>query len=223
MLRSTLWKLSGGARGLILVAAIAAIGVLVPRRFGFLFLDPAILLLYSAIAAVFASNFVVTGVVGEGVAGESDEPVIRRVVLSGMLYGWLCWLIILGAALAALSSSAGRLVLPQTLLTVGLIVFTLSASWLSACFAARIAITMTSVQTARGMTRMALFFILLLCIVLPRFLPGSWQSAIAGVLTSEHLGRNLILLSPILVHTGYRLLAAVHRALIDRSTPLSIT
>ena len=173
-LRSTLWSLSGGARGLILVAAIAAIGVLVPRRFGFLFLDPVILLLYSAIAAVFASNFVVSGVAGEGVAGEgvagesvageSDEPLIRRVVLSGMLYGWLCWLVILGAALAALSSSAGRLVLPQSLLTVGLIAFTLSASWLSACFAARIAITMTSVQTARGMTRMAIFFILLLCI-----------------------------------------------------------
>jgi hypothetical protein len=218
MLRSTLWKLSGGARGLILVAAIAAIGVLVPRRFGALFLDPAILLLYSAIAVVFASNFVVRGVVGE-----SDEPAIRRMVFGGTLYGWLCWLVILGAALAALSSSAGRLVLPDALLTIGLIAFSLSAAWLAACFAALIAITVTSEQTARGMTRMALFFILLLCIVVPRFLPGSWQTGLSRLLTSENLGRNLLLMSPVFVLVGLWLLRSVHQVLVDRNTPLSIT
>jgi hypothetical protein len=217
-LRSTLWKLSGGARGIILVAAIAAIGVLVPRRFGFLFLDPAILLLYSAIAVVFASNFVVSGVVGQ-----DDEAAIRRMVLGGAFYGWLCWLVILGAALAALSSSVGRLILPHALLTIGLIAFTLGAAWLSACFAALIAITVTSVQTARGMTRMALFFILLLCIVVPRFLPASWQSGLASLLTSGSLGRNLLFLSPVFILGGLGLLRCVHRALIDRNSPLAIT
>ena len=213
-----LWKLSGGARGMILVAAIAAVGVLVPRRFGFLFLDPAILLLYSAIAVVFASNFVVRGVVGQ-----EDEPAIRRMVLSGALFGWLCWLVILGAALAALCARAGRLVMPPVFLTAGLIALAGSVAWLAACFAALIAISMDSVRTAQGMTRMALFFILLVFIVVPRFLPAGWQTGLASLLTSEHLGRNLLLLSPFLVHAGYRLLNRVHSVLVDRSTPLSIT
>lgn len=212
-----LWKLSGGARGMILVAAIAGVGVLVPRRFGFLFLDPAILLLYSAIAVVFASNFVVRGVVGQ-----NDEAAIRRIVFGGTFYGWLCWLVILGTALAALSSSRGRLVIPHALLTVALIGFTLSAAWIAACFAALIATTVTSVQTARGMTRMALFFILLICIVVPRFLPGSWQTGLASVLTSENFGRHLLLLSPVFVLGGLGLLRSVHRTLLDRNTPLSI-
>jgi len=213
-----LWKLSGGARGILLVAAIAAIGVLVPRRFGFLFLDPAILLLYSAIAVVFASNFVVRGVVGE-----NQEPVIRRTVLGGMLYGWLCWLVILGAALAALSVRAGRPVLPPVLLTIGLVALTGSLAWVAACFAALMAISMDSVRTAQGMTRMALFFVLLVCIVGPRVLPGAWQSGLAHLLTSETLGRNLILLSPLLIFGGAGLLRSVHRVLLDRNTPLSIT
>ena len=217
MLPSTLWKLSGGARGLILVAAIAAVGMVIPRRFGSLFLDPAILLPYSAIAVVFASNFVVRGVVGE-----ADEISIRRMVFGGTLYGWLCWLAILATALVALSANSGRPALPQTLLTIGLIAFTLSAAWLSACFAALIATTVSSVQTARGMTRMALLFILLLCVVAPPFLPGSWQSGLSSLLTSRNLGRNLLLLSPVFILGGIGLLRSVHRILVDRSTPLSI-
>ncbi|HEY3441481.1 MAG TPA: hypothetical protein VGK29_12040 [Paludibaculum sp.] len=213
-----LWKLSGGARGMLLVAAIAAIGVLVPRRFGFLFLDPAILLLYSAIAVVFASNFVVRGVVGQ-----DDEPLIRRVVLNGALFGWVCWLVILGAALAALSARAGRLVMPSVFLTLGLIVLTGSVAWLAACFAALIAISMDSVRTAQGMTRMALFFVLLIFIVLPRLLPAAWQAGLGGLLTSGNLGRNLLLLSPLPAYAGYWLMSRVHRVLDDRSTPLSIT
>ena len=213
-----IWKLSGGARGMLLVAAIAAIGVLVPRRFGFFFLDPAILLLYSAIAVVFASNFVVRGVVGQ-----DDEPLIRRIVRSGALFGWVCWLVILGTALAALSARAGRTVMPAVLLTVGLILLTGSVAWLAACFAALIAISMDSVRTAQGMTRMALFFILLVFIVLPRLLPGAWQASLGGLLTSEHLGRNLLLLSPLPACAGYWLLGRVHQVLTDRSTPLSIT
>ncbi len=213
-----LWKLSGGARGLILVAAIASIGVLVPRRFGFLFLDPAILLLYSAVAVIFASNAVVAGVVGN-----SDETAIRRLVVGGALYGWLCWLAILGAAFAALSASQGRAVLPPWPLAIALAAFALSAAWLGACFGALTGITVTSVQTARGMTRMALFFILLLCIVVPRFLPGAWQSSLAGLLSSEGLALRLLLGSPVLVLGGFGLLRSVHRALADRNEPLSIT
>lgn len=212
-----LWKLSGGARGAILVAAIAGVGVLIPRRLGYLFLDPAILLLYAAIAVVFASNFVVRGVVGE-----NDEAAIRRIVLWGTLYGWLCWLLILGTALVALSSSRGRPVVPPPLSTAALIVFTISAAWLAACFAALIATTVTSVQTARGMTRMALFFILLICIVVPRFLPASWQTGLASVLSSENFGRHLLLVSAVLALGGLALLRSVHRTLVERNTPLSI-
>ena len=213
-----LWKLSGGARGMLLVAAIAAIGVLVPRRFGFLFLDSAILLLYSAIAVVFASNFVVRGVVGE-----DNEPLIRGIVRSGALFGWVCWLVILSTALAALSARAGRPVMPSVLLTLGLMVLTASVAWLAACFAALVAISMDSVRTAQGMTRMALFFILLIFIVLPRFLPAAWQTGLGSLLTSEHLGRNLLLLSLLPAWAGYWLLSRIHQVLTDRGTPLSIT
>lgn len=213
-----LWKLSGGARGIVLVAAIASIGFLVPRRFGLLFLDPAILLLYSAIAVVFASNFVVRGVVSE-----DNEPAVRRVVFGGTLYGWLCWLVILGAALFALSSSRGRLVIPSTLLTIGLGVFTLSIAWLAACLAALTAATVDSAKTAGGMMRMGLFFVLLLFIVVPRFLPAAWQSNLSRVLTSGTLGLVLLLASPVLVLGGLGLLRAVRQVLNERNNPLSIT
>jgi len=69
---------------------------------------------------------------------------------------------------------------------------------------------------------MALFFVLLVFIVLPRFFPAEWQTGLAKVLTSENLGRNLLLLSPLIVFTGYKILNRVHTILLDRHTPLSI-
>ena len=69
----------------------------------------------------------------------------------------------------------------------------------------------------------ALFFILLICIVAPRFLPYAWQASLSRLLTSASLSYYLLLLSPALLLGGFALLRLVHRELTARNTPLSIT
>ncbi|MGJ5816146.1 hypothetical protein [Paludibaculum fermentans] len=213
-----LWQLVGGVRGLLMLAGLAAAGTLIPWKFGFMFLDPAIILPYTAIAILFASNFVAGGVVGQ-----DDMGTIRGVTFGGTLYGWLCWVLILGTAFAALAAFRDRVVLPPAGMLTALALFTACVAWLSACLAALVAVQVFTAKAARDLMRMGFFFIVLLTLIVPRFLPAAWRASGAKVLTGEQLPLLLGIAGPVLVCLGFLALRRIPILLADRHLGLSIT
>ncbi len=201
-----------------MLAGLAAAGTLIPWKFGFLFLDPAIILPYTAIAILFASNFTAQGVVGQGEMGA-----IRSITLGGALYGWLCWVLILGTSFAALASFRERLVLPPAGVIVALALFTVCVSWLSSCLAALVAVQVFTAKAARDLMRMGFFFVVLLMLIVPRFLPAAWRTSTAKLLTGEQLPMVLFTAGPILAVLGLLALRRIPILLADRHLGLSIT
>jgi len=201
-----------------MVAFLAAAGTLVPYKFGYLFIDPVILLTYTAVSILFASNFVARGVVGC-----TDIETVRRLVIQGAIYGWVCWAAILGTGFAALAAMKGRAVLPPTFPLLALIVFTFSAAWITAGLAAVVSLNVYSVKTARDMMRLAFFFILLLLLAGPRFLPPEWRHSLSRLLTGSTLPPLLLGASALFLLMGAGVLRHIRRIIAERKTGLSIT
>jgi hypothetical protein len=213
-----LWKLIGGLPGLAMICLLAAVGTAIPYRFGFLFIDPVVLFGYCAVAFLFTVNFV-----AEGVTGCEDIQVVRQVVYGGALFGWLCWVAILGTSFAALFALRGRLVLPPLGTGVALAVFTLSLAWCSAALTSLVALTVFRPKAARDLMRMGFFFFLLLFVFGPRLLGGGIKESLAGLFALGRFATNLSVISPLLVVGGWLLLRRAPRILEDRRLSLSIT
>jgi len=212
------WQLAGGARGAMMVALLAAAGTLVPMKFGFLFLDPVILLAYVAVAVLFTSDFVARGVVGS-----TDPEAVRHTAILGTFYGWACWAAILGTAFVALAAMKGRPVLPPPFTLIALIIFTLAAAWLTACCTAVVSLNVLTVKTARDMMRLGFFFVLLVLLVAPRLLPPEWQRPVSRFVTGSSLRPLLLIACPVFLLAGAGLLRHTRRLILDRKAGLSIT
>jgi len=201
-----------------MMVLLALAGILIPMKFGALFLDPGILLAYNGVAILLASNFVVRGTVG---CEEFD--LARRIVAKGALYGWCCWALVLGIALVALAQRQGRLLLPPALLLTGLIALAGAAGWLAACLASVAALNVQTVKAAGDLMRLGFFFVLLLLVAGPRFLPAVTQRAMIRFLNGEQLGPVLLLAAGLLWLAGKALMRHVRTLILDRTTRLSIT
>jgi hypothetical protein len=213
-----LWRLIGGLPGVVMICLLAAVGTAIPYRFGFLFVDPAILFGYSAVAFLFAVNFV-----AEGATGCEDVAMVRQVVYGGTLFGWLCWLVILGTSFAALAVMRGQLVLPPVAIGVALVVFSLSLAWFSAALTSLVALSVFKPKAARDLMRMGFFFIVVVMVAGPRFLGGGVQEWLAGLFRMSRFATNLLVISPILVLGGWLALRRAPRILEDRRLSFSIT
>jgi hypothetical protein len=213
-----LWKLIGGLPGLVMICLLAAVGTAIPYRFGFLFVDPVILFGYSAVAFLFAVNFV-----AEGATGCEDAAVVRQVVYGGALFGWLCWVVILGTSFVALAVMRGRLVLPPLAIGVALAVFTLSLAWFSAALTGLVALTVFKPKAARDLMRMGFFFIVMVMVFGPRLLGGASQEWLAGLFRISRFATNLFVISPFLVVGGWLSLRRAPRILEHRRLSFSIT
>ncbi|MBI5086103.1 MAG: hypothetical protein HZB13_16070 [Acidobacteria bacterium] len=211
------WTLIGGPRGIFILAALAAAGTLIPWKFGFLFPDPVILLAYTAIAVLFASNFTVDGVVGQ-----REDSIVRATVLWGAVWGFAGWAMILGAAFAALAQWKNQLVLPPGLTLLALAIFTAAAAWLSACLAAVTALSVLSAKTGRDLMRMGFFFIVLVLLFATRLGPASWQVALSWPLRQGRFPIALASAAPFLAAAGWVFLRKTGAMLADRRRGLSI-
>jgi hypothetical protein len=213
-----LWRLIGGLPGVVMICLLAAVGTAIPYRFGFLFVDPAILFGYSAVAFLFAVNFV-----AEGATGCEDAALVRQVVYGGTLFGWLCWVVILGTSFAALAVMRGQLVLPPVAIGVALVVFSVSLAWFSAALTSLVALTVFKPKAARDLMRMGFFFIVVVMVAGPRFLGGGVEAWLAGLFRMSRFATNLLVISPILVLGGWLALRRAPRILEDRRLSFSIT
>lgn len=213
-----LWRLIGGLPGLVMICLLAAVGTAIPYRFGFLFVDPVILFGYSAVAFLFAVNFV-----AEGATDCTDERVVRQVVYGGTLFGWLCWAVILGTSFGALAVMRGRLVVPPVGIGLALVVFTLALAWFSAALTSLVALTVFRPKAARDLMRMGFFFFLMVFVFGPRLLGGGVREWLDGLFGMSRFAANLLVVTPILVVGGWLLLRRAPRILEDRRLSLSIT
>lgn len=178
---SQLWHRLGGPRGLLMLAALAALGTLLPLRLGPALLDPVYLLAYSILAAIFAGTYSIQSWAGADERAwlanrdedaPSDSEVLRGKTLVASLYGLCAWAIIFGASLAALSSTMRTVYLPPVPVLAALTVFTLALSAMSSSAAALLAVRFESPALVRQMFRLALFFIVLAGVISTRAYPS---------------------------------------------------
>jgi hypothetical protein len=178
---SQLWHRLGGVRGLLMLAALAAMGTLLPMRLGPALLDPVYLLAYSLLAAIFAGTYSIQSWAGadekawlesRGDEGPADIDVLQGKTLVASVYGVASWLLILGASLASLASAMRGLLLPPVGVMGCLVVFTVAVSALASTSAAALAVRFETASMARQMFRLGLFFLLLMGVMLSRAFPS---------------------------------------------------
>lgn len=213
-----MWSMAGGARGAAMVALLAVAGMIVPMKFGPLFLDPAILLAYNGVAFLFAADFAVRGAVGCG-----DALRARRIVLLGSAYGWICWALVLGAALGALAVWRGRLAVPPAGMLLLFAAAAGAVAWLSASLACVAALNVQTVKAARDLMRLGFFFVLLIGVVGPRFLPAAWQEKLRRFVEGEGLAAGLLIAIPLMVLMSWGMMRHARTLIEERNTPLHIT
>jgi hypothetical protein len=210
--------LAGGSRGAAMLAILALAGTLVPWKFGALFLDRAILLAYTGVAILLASNSSV-----RALAGCRDAAHLRPAALSAALSGWLGWAIVLGASFAALAYWRGRLTLPPAATLFALAALAAAAAWLAAALAAVAALNVHSVKAASDLMRLGFFFLLLVTVMGPRFLPPDWQRELSRTITGARFVPTLLACAACFVPAGFALLRHARTVIAGHAVKLSIT
>ena len=224
---SQLWHRLGGSRGLLMIGAVAALGVLLPMRLGPALLDPAYLLAYSLLAAVFSGTYSIQSWAGSderawlenrGDDGPTDTEVLRGKNFVASLYGITAWAVILGASLAALANLYNRAFFPPLAIFAALTLFTLSLSAVAASGAAMLAVRFETPALARQMFRLALFFFVVAGIILTRAFP-----AIGSAISDPDAVFILLLAAPaVLIGLAGLFGWLTLRSLADRRVSLSI-
>ena len=218
----------GGARGFLLLAALALLATLIPGRLGGAFVDPTYQAAYTALAFLFAGSYAAQGFAGErerqfliNWAGD-PRPVVLGKALAAALWGWLCWLLIYGVSLAWMSAGAGP-ELPPLLTLAGAAALAAGGAWVSATAGAAIGLSVFSPVTARQLLRLGFFFILLVLLTVPRLLPDDIQDSLRGLLRWDRAGKTMMGTGAALGLAGMVFYRRALSLLTDLRTGLSIT
>lgn len=164
-----------------MLAALAAMGTLLPMRLGPALLDPVYLLAFSILAAIFSGTYAIQSWAGaderawlenRGDEAPPDTEVLRGKALVATVYGVASWLLILGATLGALASKVQMVMVPPPSVLATLFVFTVAVSALGSNAAAAIAVRFESAPLARRMFRLGLFFLLVIGVLLAKGFPS---------------------------------------------------
>jgi hypothetical protein len=179
---SQLPRRMGGTTGVLIYAfALAALGILLPWRLSFDFLDAMILLAYACLPALL-----VAPVVAESFAGERERAQIpatskeRRQLLyakvtAGVLYGWSSALLALVMGLVTVNLSFARWILPPGLLAIDLAVLSLAVSASAAGISAAVSVKARNAKYAKRTLRQGFLLLLVLVIYYSRFMPVEWK------------------------------------------------
>lgn len=217
----------GGARGVIVLGALALLSTLIPGRLGGAFLDPVYHALYTAMAFLFGGSFAAQGFGGErerqfliNWTGDPAPVVLGKMAAAGV-WGVLCWMVIYGASLARMEAAG----LPQSLplMTVaGAAALAAGGAWASAAAGGLLGLVTMSAVTARQMLRLGFFFVLLLVVIVPRVLPEVAQAGLRGLLAWDVAGRTMIAAGALCGLAGLGFYRRALRVLAEQRTGLSI-
>jgi hypothetical protein len=180
----------GGLRGILMLAAIAAAGTLIPIRAGAAFIEPVYLLAYTSFAAILTGHYSAQSWGGQderawidnrGEEAPTDQEMVSGKLLVAALYGTVGWALIFGAALAALNAGRGQLLLPKPVILIGLVLIVWLLANLVAAAVGTLALAVESAKAALQLLRLALLFFILLVLVFSRVAPP----ALAKLMTTD--------------------------------------
>jgi hypothetical protein len=222
----------GGARGASMLVVVALLGMIPAFKLRYSLLDPIYLLAYTIFAAMFAGSWAAQSWAGErerawienrGDSGASDSAVASGKIAAGTLFGWLCWLLIFGAALGAVNAVAPGLALPSGITLLSLAVFALALAWLASAIGAWIGMSVFTARAAQQLLRLGLVFILLVALAGPRLLPPAWQHSLARLLVGSAFRQTLLIACPVLFLVGLFFRRLAVELLTERRVGLHIT
>ncbi len=185
----------------------ALLGIWLPWRMGFEFLDAAVLLLYGLLSTAAAAP-----AIAAALGSEQERPVLdaaREVPEAGALYraigraaaiGWIEAMAVTAAGLATvnLASWHGRVVLPPAGVLASVAALSLGAALLTASAGARAAIEARSAAAAARELRGRCLLLIVAGLAGVRLLPGGWKTWFDAQMTPESLVRNAALATPAL-------------------------
>jgi hypothetical protein len=182
----------GGTTGVLIYAfALLGLGILLPWRLSFDFLDAMVLLAYACLPALL-----VAPVVAESFAGDHERAQIFSTVeerrrwlyakaAAGALYGWSSALLALVMGIATVSLSSTRWILPPALLAIDLALMSLAVSAFTAGIAATVSVRARSAKYAKRTLRQGFLLLLVLVLYYSRFMPVEWKrhAAVPGTVS----------------------------------------
>ena len=179
--------------------ALAAFGILIPRRYGLDFLDIRLILAYSFIPMLFVAP-AVTSAMRAGQPARSSSMELYAHVIAIIFYGWLIGLIVMALGLATVNYvySPPTLLLPPAGVLPGYGIFSFAAVAFVAALGAYIALLfspLASLNTLRfGFLALLVFFY-----VGVTWLPLSWQVALSGTFAGDGFPPSALAASAVLL------------------------
>lgn len=218
----------GGAKGIGMLAILAALTVILPMRFGAGMLDPLLLLVYSALAPLLAGNFTAQSFASEKARSRivnSDDPAVALAlgkVLAATAWGFFCWVVLMSVPLIALNYSRRHLLLPPATNLLGLALFAVALAWfvsaLGSIFASGVATPSSAQSLIRGLILMP---VLLLAAALS-IAPNAVKAALARSISTENLPLTLGAISILLLLAGWPAVRKTASKIDELRHPLSI-
>jgi hypothetical protein len=218
----------GGAKGISMLALLAALTVILPWRFGAGLLDPLLLLVYSALAPLLAGNFAAQSFAAEKARYSivnSDDPALAVAtgkVLAATVWGLVCWVILLAVPLIALNTSRRSLLLPPVLDLLALAVFAAALAWFASALGSIFASGVTTPSSAQSLVRGMILIPLMLFAAALSVLPPSLRAVLARSIGPGRLPLTLCVASLFLIAAGWLAVRKTASRIEELRHPLSI-
>jgi hypothetical protein len=219
---------AGGAKGIGVLAILAALTVVLPVRFGTSMLNPLLLLVLSAIAPLLAGNFLARSFATEKAnsqiinGGDPALAVATGKVLAATVWGELLWVVFLGVPLTALNLNRAHIVLPPASVLLALAVLAGSLSWFAASVGSIFAVGTPNPSTAQTFVRGLVLLPLLLFAGLAGLFPAIFLVPLLRAVESGSLPLVLAGVSAGLILAGFPALRKTAATIEELRHPLSI-
>lgn len=219
---------AGGAKGLGMLAILAALTVILPLRFGKGLLDPLLLLVYSAVAPLLAGNFTAQSFAAEKARSRivnSNDPAFDLAagkVLAATSWGLFCWLILMTVPLVALNYSRRHVLLPPATTLLALALLAASLAWFASAVGSIFATGATGPSSAQSFVRGIILVPVLLLAAVFGITPLALRAALARSIDPENLPLTVSIVSILLIAAGWPALRKTASKIEELRHPLSI-
>ena len=167
------------------VGMLVAFGIFIPRRWGIDFLDLRLILAYAFIPMLFVAP-AVTSAMGEGKPARASTIELFSSVGAIVLYGWCVGLAVMALGLITVNMvyRPAETLLPASGVLPAYALFSLAAVSFVAALGAYVAVLFTP-RAALNALRLGFLGLLGFCYLGVRWLPTSWQVALAVSFTDQ--------------------------------------
>jgi len=191
------------------IGALLAFGVLLPRKYGFDFLDIRLVLAYAFIPMLFVAP-AVTSAMRPGQPARESPGELYAHVCAIVLYGWIIGLVVMAMGLATVNViyHPPEVLLPSPGVLPAYVLFSFAAVGFVAALGAYIAL-LFSPRASLNTLRVGFLVLLLFFYGGTSFLPPSWQVSMATAFTTDGFMRSALLGSACLLVFAAGLLGAM--------------